>query len=393
MTDLTAVINFLLEYKFVILFYLIIILLIYVNRKKFQFEAKIIAMYRTKLGLKLMDKIGTKASGLVKVLGIVGIVIGYIGMIFIVYMILFGLYNLLFVPEAPPVLSPVLPGVKIPGSPIFVPFWHGIIALFFVIVVHEFSHGVMARAFKLKVKSSGFVMFGPIPGAFVEPDEKQLLKQNAKVQQSIYAAGPFANVLLAVIVLLISGFLLTPWLGGMVDNQGFYFDEIQEGFPAEEAGLQAGVVYNMVNDKEVLSHVDLLEELGELKPGDEISIGNENGSVMIIAAENPADPEKGYMGVMGIATKYQLKESGNKTLFNVLFWIMGLLSWTYLLSLGIGIANLLPLGPVDGGRMYQVLLRKMFKQEKADKIWKQTAKIVLFLIIILILVPIIKAII
>jgi len=52
-----------------------------------------------------------------------------------------GLYELIFVPTAPPTLSLVIPGVQIPGSPIFVPFWYGIIALFTVILVHEFGHG------------------------------------------------------------------------------------------------------------------------------------------------------------------------------------------------------------------------------------------------------------
>ena len=39
-----------------ILFYAAIIALIYFNRKKLHFEGKIIAMYRTKVGLKLMEK-------------------------------------------------------------------------------------------------------------------------------------------------------------------------------------------------------------------------------------------------------------------------------------------------------------------------------------------------
>ena len=68
--------------KWVIAFYLGAILLIYLNRSKFQIEAKIIAIYRTKWGLKWMDHLGTKARRFIQIYGYIGIVLGIIGMIF-----------------------------------------------------------------------------------------------------------------------------------------------------------------------------------------------------------------------------------------------------------------------------------------------------------------------
>ena len=52
--DLIALLQ---NYKWVILFYAVIILLIYLNRHKFEFQGRFIALYRTKVGLRLMDKI------------------------------------------------------------------------------------------------------------------------------------------------------------------------------------------------------------------------------------------------------------------------------------------------------------------------------------------------
>mgnify|MGYP007070562571 CR=1 FL=1 len=77
----------LMNYKWVILFYLLIIIFIVVKRKKFIFQAKIIALYRTKVGLRLIDRIGTKYSDFIKLLGYAGIGVGYTGMLVIMFFI------------------------------------------------------------------------------------------------------------------------------------------------------------------------------------------------------------------------------------------------------------------------------------------------------------------
>ncbi|MBI5228942.1 hypothetical protein HY991_02440, partial [Candidatus Micrarchaeota archaeon] len=62
---------------------------------------------------------------------------------------------------------PVIPGITIP-------FWEGIIAIIIVASVHELAHGVMCNIVKLRIKSSGALLFGFLPiGAFVEPDEEK----------------------------------------------------------------------------------------------------------------------------------------------------------------------------------------------------------------------------
>ena len=109
-----------------ILFYSIIFILIYVNRKKFEIQGKVIALYKTKIGLKLMDKIALSHPKLLRFLSTSGIYVCFLGMIIITLFLLKGIYNLIFTPDAGAVISLVIPGIKIPGF-IYVPFWYGII--------------------------------------------------------------------------------------------------------------------------------------------------------------------------------------------------------------------------------------------------------------------------
>ncbi|MCL4365560.1 MAG: site-2 protease family protein [Candidatus Marsarchaeota archaeon] len=93
-----------------------------------------------------------------------------------------------------PGVAPIIPGITIP-------LFAGILSLALLLAVHEFSHGVLSRIAKVRVKSSGALMFGIIPiGAFVEPDEKAIGKLNAKLQNRISSAGISSNMLLSLIM-------------------------------------------------------------------------------------------------------------------------------------------------------------------------------------------------
>ncbi len=415
--------TFLTEYGTIILFYLIIGLLIYKNKKKFDIESKFIMILRTRIGIKLMKKISKKAGGLIRTLGIIGVYIGFIGMIGSVYMIIDGLYKLFFVPGAPPTFAPVIPGVKIPGFEVYVPFWYGIIGLFIVVVIHEFSHGVVAESNKLRVKNSGFVMFGPLPGAFVEPDEKELRKASTKKQLSVYAAGPFSNILLTIILIILFGF--TPMIAGALGMQGENINKINDkisiinfakiypemykttgikigytepGSGAAKAGIPNGTIITMINGADIRKNeTKFSEEILNLKPGEKVIIGNDNKTWTIITGEHPKNKSRGYMGIAGLKflqeENKEAKEKYGKIGYRTIIIIFNQILWIIILSLGIGLANLLPLGPVDGGRMLLAALESKLKKEKAEKIWKKVSAIVFLSIIILIIIPLIKGII
>jgi membrane-associated protease RseP (regulator of RpoE activity) len=350
-------------------------------------------MYKTQYGVDLINRFADKNREFVKVLGYSAIGVGFIGMLIICGFLIKGLYELIFVPSALPTMSLVIPGVQVPGSPVFVPFWYGIIALFIVILFHEFGHGIVARANGLKIKSTGLVLFGPLPGAFVEPDEKQLVKQSSVVQHSVFAAGPFMNGVLAIFVILILMLALNPLFSLMIVPNGVMFSDVMDGYPAAKYGVEEGVAYTYINDVVMSDHDALINELSCIKPNQTITLRSENSTVTLVTAANPADSSKGYLGVSGIKTNYEMKSSGLlfKTAYYLLYFLINLLEWVFMLSLGIGLANLLPLGPVDGGRMLGTALIDIKGKEKGSKLWARISILTLVIMAILIFIPIIKS--
>ncbi|RME30727.1 hypothetical protein D6789_04780 [Candidatus Woesearchaeota archaeon] len=444
---------FLAEYGLTIAFYATLISLIVLFRKKFEWQNKIIGLYKTKVGLKLMERIAgrrnqqrvaqgesllrfvfpllliatigvgidmafaqwatplpdtislflTRATVLLFIIYLLilivfrpiekvgehGIVIGFLGMLFIIGVFLKGLTDLFFAPEAPPVVGLVLPGVKVPGLDIKIPLVTGWLALFIVIVIHEFSHGVVSKAHKVKVKSSGLMVFGPIGGAFVEPDEEQLKKAPDKVQLSLFAAGPYSNILSGMLFALIGSAVLVPLLVLLSTPVGFSFTSVEAG--AAAAGVEPGVIYNSVNGEPALSVNDLLKELKGLQPGDVVTLTSITGREhKIIAGEHPDDATKGYLGVRGLTNEFTHGGPITTALFVVLAYLAKLISWVIMFSLGLGLANLLPLGPVDGGRMLKTAAEHFFGPERGKALWARVSIITLVALVILFFSPMVK---
>ena len=57
--------------------------------------------------------------------------------------------------------------------------------------------------------------------------------------------------------------------------------------------------------------------------------------------------------------------------------IKELIFWLAILSLGVGLFNLIPLGPIDGGRMFLTALEHLTHQARAATIWKSVSFVVL----------------
>ncbi len=183
-------------------------------------------LYHTKFGIKLMDWTVKKFEKFLKPLSYVVITSGYILMGLILWMIskTVWVYVTSPIPKELQNLPPIAPLIpyfpKIFGlESIFPPlyFTYFLIALAIVAVSHEFSHGIFARLWKIRVKTTGLAFFGPFFGAFVEPDEKQMAKAPRRHQLSILAAGTFANILMTIIFgLIMWGFFALSFTPGGV---------------------------------------------------------------------------------------------------------------------------------------------------------------------------------
>src|SRR3989338_4731633 len=86
------------------------------NKEKFTRQG-IVLLYKTKVGLKLMDKL-SKHPRLLNFFSYIIIFVGFVGMLVIISYLGYGTYKLIFVPGSQPVVAPLLPGISIaPGIP------------------------------------------------------------------------------------------------------------------------------------------------------------------------------------------------------------------------------------------------------------------------------------
>jgi membrane-associated protease RseP (regulator of RpoE activity) len=201
-------VNFIyIDLALLVIFCIWIFLFLKKNKKKVKKEG-IFYLYKTKIGLKFIDNVAKKYPKTLKVLAYVSITFGFLAMIFMIFLLIQNVILLAKIPEAikaPPIM-PVLPYVpqlfKVPGLPDFY-FTHWIIILIILATTHEFSHGIFARLYNVRIKSTGFGFLGPIIMAFVEQDEKQMNRKKKKEQMAILSAGPFSNFIFMIIFGLI----------------------------------------------------------------------------------------------------------------------------------------------------------------------------------------------
>ena len=190
---------------FLILFSLAIGIFLY-SRKKRLVKDGWMYLYKTSVGLKVIDYLGTKNKKLMKIFSYLIIATGYVLMI-VMLVLLYQMVKLFLdativqaikIPPLMP-LIPYLPGIfKITWLPPFY-FTYWIVAIALIAIFHEGFHGIFARFNNVRIKSTGFGFLGPFLAFFVEQDDKQMTKKKIFPQLTILGAGVFANVLLGII--------------------------------------------------------------------------------------------------------------------------------------------------------------------------------------------------
>jgi len=189
---------------------LFVSIFLYRHRKNLKREG-LLLLYKTSVGVRIIDKIGKKYKKILNILGWVSIGLGFLLMLAMLY--LFGkmvwlyifqseLIQLVKIPPITPLL-PYLPQIfKLDFLPPFY-FIYWIVIIAIVAIVHEFSHGIFAANKGVKIKSTGFGFFPfflPVfLAAFVELDEKKMAKKKISSQMAVLSSGTFANLLTAVL--------------------------------------------------------------------------------------------------------------------------------------------------------------------------------------------------
>ncbi len=218
----------------------------------------------------------------------------------------------------------ILPGVNIP-------FAEGIIALALILVVHEGAHAVLARVGKVKILSSGVVLFGIIPiGAFVEPDDRQLKKLDNEKQTRVLAAGSAANLLTSLAMFAV-------FLAFLVSTEQY-----KETGLLVLGGNESGAVIYRINGQDAMAFLQ--------------SADNETKYSKTHVFETSAGT---YEGTITKGTLYDLS-----SLFFIakypnpaLQFLYNLLGLAFSLNFVIGVVNLLPLPFFDGYRLLEINFR------------------------------------
>jgi len=337
-----------------LIFFAVLGFFLYKNRGKYEFHSGLIIL-RWKRGLELIDTLIKNHEKAVRITGYVAVVIGFLGG-------LIGLGLIIFtVTKMTPGVALVLPtaaGYQYPGPIIGVPFWYWLIAIFIIMFAHETMHGVFARAGKVPLKNYGVLLFFVLPiGAFVDPDNKKVKKMKTSDKLSFFAAGSFANFIVGFLFLLLGlifyALLMNPTIfAALTEPQGVDFNQTIEGYPAYESNL-TGMI-KTINGIEIKTYEDLSRTLNNTPIGENIEIVT-NVSTYTLKTVAKLDNQTGsFIGIVSPMTIMGLK-SGALITFN-------LLGWLFLLNIGIGVANLLPWKPFDGGLMAEEVLTKSFKK-------------------------------
>lgn len=288
-----------------------------------------------------------------------------------------------------------------------------------LIVVHELGHFFAARLLNVDVEEFG-IGFPPrlttlfhaagtrfslnwIPlGGFVrikgenDPDVPGgMAAASPWVRLTILLAGPLMNIGLAVLLAIILAYTAGEPVLDKVQIHG-----VVEGSPAQIAGLEVGDFILKANDEEIAS-ADQLHDVIYANLGEPTMIvyqrDDQIGEVTLVPRDPP--PEEGAIGILmgypmqpttwgkaipnGISFTYQYSQNvltlpvrmvqgeaspeegrpvGFKGMFDLFQWLQSPLTFFMLISLSLGIFNLLPFPALDGGRILftlpEIILRR-----------------------------------
>ena len=316
----------------------------------------------------------------------------------------------------------------IPGINPYLPIIYGWIAIFIGLVIHELSHGVIAKAVDIPVRSSGILFFLFLPiGAFVEVDDTKLDSVSFKKSGRIIAAGAGSNIVVGLMALIL--------LVGVVNTMepvadGIPVSKIVVDSPANMAGLLPGDIITHLNDIPVDDSNVFSQNFNNLSPGDEIILTVQRQSVQydypIILSSRPENSEEPFIGIMrpsidindslhryqnglsfstdllvyfsfpsgdsySIPFSTSMQNFYTSSLGNQYIVFSNLLFWIWFINFNLGIFNSLPLGPLDGGQAFKRGLKSVtgnkLSQNNINYVSRLASISILVLILSMFLLP------
>jgi membrane-associated protease RseP (regulator of RpoE activity) len=255
--------------------------------------------------------------------------------------------------SAPGPVAPLIPGITMS----FNFFLMILIPLIVAIIVHELAHGIAARADNIPVESSGLFLFFVFFGAFVEPDEEFVkIKSTRRQRARLFASGSGANLTVAAIALVLLTFIVIPFPSGAL------ISSVIPGTPADGV-LAPGMVIIGMNDTIIHTTQDLSNFMANASPGDLVVFTVLEGTIPLIVGTNPNNASLAYIGIwtriyLPLVYPFNLIGPTASTQF-----YEGL-AWFFMITISLGIINLLPIPPLDGDRLWKDLIDATISLER-----------------------------
>ena len=371
----------------VLWYYAIAFIIIWVLAILFRKRLKIditgpLLMRRTQRLRDFIDSVANRSPRIWRWTMNIGLPVAFFFMALILYLLLDTLPTTFSNPQ----VSLILPGVDIPGSPLFIPLEYGIIALMTVLVVHEFGHGIISRVEGVKIKSIGVLLLAVLPGAFVEPDEDDIEKSKRISKLRIFAAGSIFNLSLAAIALLLTFVISSLVIAPAFHTDGVGISSVVPSSPADGI-LTQGMVIQSINGVQVADLNNYVKVLNNTKVGENVTFQTNQGTYTIKAGVNPNNSTRGYIGIRSQA-HLVVDNNVAKTFGYQIPWFFyslnDLFYWIFLLNFAVGTFNLLPMKPLDGGLLLEELLGYKLSENTVQKIVNPLSYILIAIIAVII---------
>ncbi|MDP8012560.1 MAG: site-2 protease family protein [Nanoarchaeota archaeon] len=388
-----------------LILFLAFLVFVIAKRKRFEVQGRFIFfLYKTKLGLKWMANIARHRKA-VNIYATIGVFAAFASIAFMIYLLVPYLGMMIQHPQTTtPALTLVLPVTGIPG--VFgVPILYWIIVLILVVIFHEGSHGFVAISRKIKIKSSGFGFFlAVLPLAFVEPDEKSFERAKKSDQLKVLSAGSFTNILMGLLALGLY-FLLSHFL---VSSNLISFSPLIMHIGSVISGpalhvLPNNVSISQINGQSFTTTSQAISLMESVEPGQYVNLTTTTGQTYAIKSVYSSSMNTSTHSFIGNFSGVYFTYEGTQPFIispislnafpennpesQVLYWFDGLFLWMFVIALGVGLANFLPIFYItDGCKIVEVSLGYVIKDKK-KRLMITNYIIIFFSIFLILLTP------
>ncbi len=328
----------------------------------------------------------------------IGIALAAIAMVSIVVLLLFDAVVALRLNSS--TAPPITEALGLPGINPIIPVGYGILALVVGVVLHELSHGVVARSQGIGVKTIG-VLWCVVPvGAFVEQDDDDMQAAPRRKRDRVAAAGVLANFALAVAFFVVLSLLVS---GSVTPNaNGVGVALVEANTPAANASIAPGDIITSINGTATTSIALFEGALANTTVNESVNVqfySAASGHVVSLTvrlAKSPTVAGRGFLGVgVSYLTPADLKttlvapwSSSSGPFVGSIYWLVlplatlepvqgttmdyfhltgplaganpnafwigaNVLYWLAWMNLLLGLSNALPLVPLDGGLLFR----------------------------------------